>query len=388
MDSVTSLLSYKTSLDTDIDDLVTRLAPCCPLHILDSRHLATTADVFTSLFRGTVMYAVKCNPSKEVIKTLAKSGIKTFDAASIEEVRLIRKWVPSAKIHFMHTVKSREAIREAYFEHQVRVFVCDCQDELHKILAETNLAPDLDIFVRLALPKNDDAKYDFSIKFGAAPDTAIALLKEARLVAHRLGVMFHVGSQCTSTAAFQRGITTAAYVITAAGVSVDSLDVGGGFPVAYPHQPAPPLADFFNDIHRTIDAHGLSPLTLYCEPGRALVAESGRLVVRVELRKDKALYLNDGTYGSLIEAANMYGFVYPTRIIRNPLHTGDHDDTTLMPFRFCGPTCDSVDMMDGPFLLPADIAEGDWIEISKTGAYSLACRSNFNGFGKNQTLIL
>lgn len=102
--------------------------------------------MFTSLFRGTVMYAVKCNPSKDIIKTLAKSGIKTFDAASIEEVRLIRKWVPSAKIHFMHTVKSREAIREAYFEHHVRVFVCDCQDELHKILAETNLAPDLDIF--------------------------------------------------------------------------------------------------------------------------------------------------------------------------------------------------------------------------------------------------
>jgi ornithine decarboxylase len=118
-----------------------------------------------------------------------------------------------------------------------------------------------------------------------------------------------------------------------------------------------------------------------------LVAEAGSLIVRVELRKDNALYLNDGVYGGLIEAAKFQGgFVFPMTIIRKTGQCGDDD--TLMAFRFCGPTCDSIDMMAGPFILPADIAEGDWIEIGLTGAYSVACRTNFNGFGKNQTILL
>lgn len=399
MDLSVPLLSGDHRANRDVDDLVAHLSPSLPVHILDTRRLAATAAEFTSQFRGTVMYAVKCNPTKDVIRTLAKSGIKTFDAASIEEVRLIRRLVPSAKIHFMHTVKSREAIREAYFTHGVRVFVCDCQDELHKILAETDLAPDLHLFIRLALPKNTQAAYDFSVKFGAIPQLAVTLLREARLVAQYVGVMFHVGSQSTSVDAFRRGILTAANVINESGVSVDSLDVGGGFPVAYPSQTVPPLTEFMTTIHQAIDDYGLSHLQLFCEPGRALVAESGKLIVRIELRKDNALYINDGVYGGLVEAAAFQGgFIFPTRLIRAPDHpclpTSPAQTSPAQafpaqaPFRFCGPTCDSVDMMNGPFLLPADSAAGDWIEISQTGAYSIACRTNFNGFGKSQMLVL
>jgi len=381
------LLSEKKEISDRIDDIVSQLKPAIPVHILNIRKLTETSKEFLRGFRGTVMYAVKSNPTKEVIKTIAKAGVKTFDAASIEEIRNIRKWVPSAKIHFMHTVKSREAIREAYFEHGVRVFVIDTADELRKIVHETNLAPDLDLYVRLALPKNKDASVDFSAKFGAYPEVAAQLLQQSRLVSNRLGIMFHPGSQSKNADVFRKGIAVAADVIKKSGVKVDSIDVGGGFPVQYPQQNLAPLSEYFATIHRAIDDYGLSDLDLYCEPGRALVAEAGKLIVRVELRKNEALYLNDGVYGGLIEAAKYQGsFTYPMRIIRKDGHIGD--DNTLMAFRFCGPTCDSIDMMPGPFFLPADIAEGDHIEISLTGAYSASCRTNFNGFGKSQTIII
>lgn len=381
------LLSENKTLEKRIDDIVSQLTPAVPLHILNLQKLTERSKEFKRLFRGTVMYAVKCNPSKEVIKTIAKAGIKTFDAASIEEVRNIRKWVPTAKIHFMHTVKSREAIREAYFEHGVRVFVLDTADELRKIVHETNLAPDLDLYVRLALPKNKEASADFSAKFGATPEQAVGLLREARLVSTRLGIMFHPGSQSKNADVFRKGISVAAEVIKKAGVKLESIDVGGGFPIQYPQQNLAPLSDYIATIHKAIDDYGLSDLDLYCEPGRALVAEAGKLIVRVELRKNDALYLNDGVYGGLVEAAKYQGaFTYPMRVIRKQNHEGD--DNTIMSYRFCGPTCDSVDMMPGPFILPADIAEGDWIEVSLTGAYSVSCRTNFNGFGKYQTIIL
>jgi len=382
-----SLLSATKNLDQKIDDIVNHLKPSTPLHILNTQILAEKTKEFKKLFRGTVMYAVKCNPTKDVIKIIAKSGIKTFDAASIEEVRNVRKWVPHAKIHFMHTVKSREAIREAYFEHGVRVFVIDTADELRKIVYETNLAPDLELYVRLALPKNKDAAMDFSAKFGATPDEAIYLLREARLVSSRLGIMFHPGSQSKSADVFRKGIALAADIIKKSSVKIESIDVGGGFPVHYAQQNIAPLTDYISTIHKAIDDYGLSHLDLYCEPGRALVAESGKLIVRVELRKKEALYLNDGVYGGMVEAAKFQGgFIFPLRIIRKD--GKDSDDKVLMSFRFCGPTCDSVDMMAGPFILPSDIIEGDWIEVGMTGAYSVSCRTNFNGFGKSQTVIL
>lgn len=382
------LLSENDTLEKRINDIVSQLSPAVPLHILNLRKLTEKSKEFTRLFRGTVMYAVKCNPSKEVIKTIAKAGIKTFDAASIEEVRNIRKWVPTAKIHFMHTVKSREAIREAYFEHGVRIFVIDTADELRKIVHETDLAPDLDLYVRLALPKNKDASADFSAKFGATPEQASLLLREARLVSARLGIMFHPGSQSKNADVFRKGISVAADVIKKSGVKLESIDVGGGFPIEYPQQSLAPLSEYIATIHKAIDDYGLGHLDLYCEPGRALVAEAGKLIVRVELRKNEALYLNDGVYGGLVEAAKYQGaFTYPMRVIRKAGHEGGDDDT-IMSYRFCGPTCDSVDMMPGPFILPADIAEGDWIEVSLTGAYSVSCRTNFNGFGKHQTIIL
>lgn len=386
--SVFSTPAVQRDVSSRIERLVSKLHPSHPVHLFRRPVLTRKAQEFLSQFPGTVMYAVKCNPDEDVILSLAAAGIATFDAASIDEVRLVRRLVPHARIHFMHTVKSREAIREAYFDHGVRVFVIDTLDELHKIVHETQLANDLEIFVRLALPKNKEANVDFSAKFGATPKGAAFLLYEARLVCAKLGIMFHPGTQSTNPEVFARGIGLVSEVIRRAGVQVDELDVGGGFPAPYPGQDVPSLSVFMDVIRRAIKDYQLEGLPLYCEPGRALTAEAGLLVVRVEQRKDKALYLNDGVYGGLVEAAKWQGGVrFPVQLVsRHPDLVASSDKTE--EFRFCGPTCDSLDMMKGPFVLPDHVAEGDWIVVGLSGAYTNACRTDFNGFGLSKSLLV
>ena len=350
-----------------------------PMHCLRPAVLADSAEGFIAHFPGDVLYAVKCNPEPAVLRALWAGGIRHFDAASLGEVELARRLFPDAHIAFMHPIKSRRAIREAYFQHGVRDFSLDSQDELTKILDETGHAADLGLLVRLGLPKGG-AVYDLSGKFGAAPADAVPLLRACRAAAQRLGLCFHVGSQCLEPRSWLRALALAGLVIEQSGVALDLLDVGGGFPVSYPDEVPPPLEDYMDAITYGVAALNLpAQCRLWCEPGRALVAPGQSVVVQVMARKDKSLYINDGVYGSLSDAGAAIGFRFPTRLIR-PDFTAS--GAALLDFEFFGPTCDSADRMKGPFLLPADVQEGDWIEIGQLGAYGGALRTAFNGFDR------
>jgi len=365
-----------------VTEAVMSLRPDEPLHCLRPAVLRAAARRFTGLFPGDVLYAVKCNPEPAVLKALWDGGVRHFDAASLNEVRLVHGLFPDAQIHFMHPIKSRPAIREAYGL-GVRDYVLDSLDELDKILEETNGARDLGLVVRLALPKGG-AVYDLSGKFGAGPAEASEILRLCRKVALRVGLCFHVGSQCLDPLAYERAIGLAGRVISDAGVPVDMLDVGGGFPVSYPDMVPPPLDDFMDAIRRGFARLGLGgQCRLMCEPGRALVAPGQSLVVRVTARRERAtgelgaLFVNDGVYGSLSDAGAAIGFRFPVRLIRDGGGVGSEE---LRPFELFGPTCDSADRMRGPFMLPADVREGDWIEIGQLGAYGGCLRTGFNGF--------
>ncbi len=363
-----------------VDDLIAISRPEEPMHCLRPGVFVTIARDFVTAFPGDVLYAVKCNPEPAVLRALWAGGVRHFDCASPAEVALVRSMFPDAGIHFMHPVKARGAIREAWARHGVRDFAIDCADELAKLrteVAATGVAGELGVIVRLALPKGQ-AVLDLSGKFGAAADDAVALLRAARPLAARLGVSFHVGSQCLDPLAWRRALGLVGEVVRAAGVTIDIVDVGGGFPVAYPDVVPPPLGAFVAEIEEGFDRLGLPSAKLWAEPGRALVAGGGSVVVQVQLRRGDALYLNDGVYGSLADAGTL-GFRYPVRLIRA---RDAADGATLRPFRFYGPTCDSADVMEGPFLLPDDIAEGDWIEIGQLGAYGGCLRTGFNGFDR------
>lgn len=369
-----------TPVFSSVEDVTAAMGAEKPIHCLYSQVLERQANFFLEHFPGRTLYAVKCNPDKDVLRYLYAFGVRHFEVASRNEIDLVLSTVGPARLYFMHPVKARGAIRHAY-SRGVRDFAFDCRDELMKIIEETGHAADLGLHLRIRVG-NEEAALNLSAKFGAEPDKAVALLKEARGLARRLGVCFHVGSQCTAPGAFRKALHRASKIIAVAGVSIDVLDVGGGFPGPYPGFTTPQLARFFAAIEKAIADFGLTAPALWCEPGRALVTEAGSVLAKVELRKGDWLYLNDGTYGSLFDAGRL-SWRYPTRLVRP-----GGAARTLKPFRFFGPTCDGLDTMPGPFLLPADVREGDWIEIQNLGGYGLSMRTAFNGFTTDLSAIV
>lgn len=361
-----------------VDALIRAERPEDPVHCLRPATIAAAARRFVTAFPGDVLYAVKCNPEPRVLRALWAGGVRHFDCASPTEVALVRQMFPAAGIHYMHPVKARGAIAEAFARHGVRDFVLDSAAELEKILAATGGAPDLGLFVRLALPRSG-AAYELAGKFGAPPDEAAALLRAARSKARTLGLCFHVGSQCEAPEAWTRALALAGAVIARAGVPVDVVDVGGGFPVAYPDRTPRPLDDFIAAIRDAAGRLGLDPAPrLWAEPGRALVAAGTSVVVQVQRVRARQLFVNDGVYGSLSDAG-VPGFRFPVRLIPAD---GRAPETATIDAELFGPTCDSADHMKGPFVVPACVREGDWLEIGQLGAYGAALRTAFNGFDR------
>lgn len=366
-------------------DLVREQSPEKPVALVRREPVSVAAQWFQRHFNGDVFYAVKANPSPWVIETLLDAGIGSFDVASINEVKLVRGLAPEARLAFMHPVKSRRAIAEAYSDFGVKTFSLDTHEELQKILDATGGAKDLNLIVRLAT-SGEGSNLPLTNKFGAQPYEAPALLLAARQATQdRMGVSFHVGSQCMRPTAYAAAMSAASRALVRAGVLADIVDVGGGFPSVYPGMVPPSLPEYMDVIHRAFDEMKVHEATeLWAEPGRSLVAESTSILARVELRKGDALYLNDGAYGNLFDATHAK-WPFPVRLHR--AEDGD-EQPELKPFRFYGPTCDSIDHMPGPFWLPADVEEGDYVEIGMLGAYGVAMTTGFNGYGQTETVFL
>lgn len=358
------------------------LRPDVPVTCLRPHAATRAARWFVEHFDGDVLYAVKANPAPEMLRALWAGGVRRFDVASLTEVKLVRGLFPDAMLALMHPVKSPATIRAAYFDYGVRVFSLDCEAELAKILEATGYAQDLTLCVRLSVA-NTFAKLSLGAKFGVSVAKAPALLLKTRQHAARLGLCFHVGSQTMSPTAYGAALDAARKAITRAGVVLDVLDVGGGFPAIYPGMTPPPLALYMDEIKAAVQRMPITETCeIWCEPGRALVAEATSVLVKVEARKDDRLYINDGTYGSLFDAGSLK-WVYPTRLLRDGGQSGK-----LKAFSFYGPTCDDLDFMVGPFMLPADVQAGDYIEICMLGAYGAAMRTGFNGFHQGDTVVV
>ena len=356
--------------------------PAQPVTLVRPHAAARAARFFSEKFPGRSMYAVKANPSPELLQILWDNGITHYDVASIAEVRLVARTLPNATLCFMHPVKAPEAIREAYATHGVRTFSLDSLEELAKIMEATGNATDLTLCVRMRV-SSEHSKLSLASKFGVAAHEAKPLLFAARQAADALGICFHVGSQAMSPDAYAEAMERVRAAIVDAAVTVDVIDVGGGFPSVYPGMTPPPLERYFETIHRAFESLPVSySAELWAEPGRALCAEYSSVVVRVEKRRGNELYINDGAYGALFDAAHV-GWRFPVTLLREPQSTvRDH------PFSFYGPTCDDLDHMAGPFLLPADVQAGDYIEVGMLGAYGAAMRTAFNGFGSDETVIV
>ena len=367
----------------NVNDLVNKLNPVEPVYCVRPESIKTAANFFKNNFPGKILYAVKTNPNEFVVKNLIKNGIEHFDVASINEIKLIKKLSPNATSYFMHTVKAREDIKEAYFNYNIRHFAIDTKDELLKILEATKNAKDLYLYVRIAI-SNEHAEIDLSRKFGISPSESLGLVRLCKQFTKKIGLSFHVGSQCMHKISFSKGIREIGNIIKKTKIIPEFINVGGGFPSVYPDLHPEPLVNYIQEIRDSLKELKLPKLpTIMCEPGRALVAESGSVIVRVNLRKKQKLYINDGTYGSLFDAG-VPNFVLPSKMISS----GRVISRKLTAFDFFGPTCDSLDYMKGPFILPNNIKEGDYIELGQLGAYALTFRTKFNGFYSDKIVQL
>ena len=357
-----------------VDELVKQLRPTEPVYCIRRKSIQLSSKYFQNKFPGKILYAVKTNPNPDVLKTILESGINNFDIASIKEIEAIKKINPNAICSYMHTVKSRESINEAYFKYGIKAYSLDTKDELIKIIESTNNAKDLELFIRVAV-SNEHAEIDLSKKFGAINSEASALLRLAKQYAKKIGLSFHVGSQCMHPISYSKGISEIGNIIKRTKIVPDFINVGGGFPTIYPDLIPQSIESYFKEIKDALANLKIEKLPkIICEPGRAIVAESGSTIVRVNLRKKQKLYINDGTYGSLFDAG-FPNIVYPSKLITN----GRIISKKLTSFDFYGPTCDSMDYMKGPFILPNNIKENDYIELGQLGAYGLTFRTDFNG---------
>ena len=361
--------------------LIAKSRPERPVRGLRPHAAGRAARWFLEKFPGDVAYAYKANSSVFLIGALYGAGIRHFDVASLPEIEDAAT-IPDAHLHFMHPVKSRHAIRRAY-ELGVRSFSLDGEDELDKIIESTGGARDLLLWVRVAVTAIN-SRIPLERKFGVHGEKAAQLLVKTRQVAAELGLTFHVGSQTTTPDAYLTALGEVHRIIVKSGVMIDRLDIGGGFPSRYPDSDPAPLQDFMDAILASIETMPVKEnIKLMCEPGRALVAEAESLIVRVDARRGNQLYINDGSYGMLFDAAHL-GFIFPTRIVGREVDAAE----PLVPFEFWGPTCDCIDYMKGPFLLPGSVAEGDYIEIGNMGAYARAIAGKFNGYGEYDEVIL
>tara|TARA_B100000427_G_scaffold148448_1_gene123462 strand:+ start:617 stop:1795 length:1179 start_codon:yes stop_codon:yes gene_type:complete len=358
-----------------VEKLVNQLKPTEPVYCIRKNSIQLASKFFQNKFPGKILYAVKTNPHKLVLKTIIESGINNFDVASIKEIETIKNLRPEATCLYMHTVKTRESIKEAYSKYGVKAFALDTKEELIKIIESTNQAKDLELFVRVSV-SNEHAEIDLSKKFGAIKSEAIGLLRLTKQYARKVGLSFHVGSQCMHPISYTKGILEIGNIIKKTKIVPDVINVGGGFPTIYPDLIPQSLQSYFDEINKGLLNLKLEKLPeIICEPGRAIVAESGSTIVRVNLRKKQKLYINDGTYGTLFDAG-VPNIVYPSRLITNRKNISKK----LTSFDFYGPTCDSMDYMKGPFILPNNIKENDYIELGQIGAYGLTFRTKFNGF--------
>lgn len=341
-------------------------------------------QTFTEGFPGTVSYAVKSNPAREVIAALSEGGLRHWDAASVHEMALVQGIAQEPHYHYHNPVKSKREIADAYHKYGCRRFAVDCREELQKIAGIIGRDTAVEIAVRFVLPRErTSSAHDFSTKFGAPEHIAIALLQDAGRRGFTPVLTFHPGSQARDPQVYVRHIEAAARIAKSAGVHIGKLNVGGGFPASYPHSKPAPLASYFTTIAEAVTrvfGKGTEPV-LECEPGRGLVATSMSLLTSVKLvcTDGDDIFINDGVYGGLMEFMQVPELQPPFRVIRD----GNVHEAATKPWKVFGPTCDPLDVLPSPLDLPADLRDGDFIEFGTLGAYGIATSTLFNGYGNH-----
>ncbi len=355
--------------------------PVTPCLVLDvDRVEANFRALQHALPLARIYYAVKANPAAPVLRRLVKLA-SNFDAASYEEVAAcLDAGAQPEAVSFGNTIKKASAIRLAY-ERGVSLFAFDSAEELAKLAKH---APGARVYCRI-LVANEGADWPLSRKFGTTVEHARELmLRAGELGLDPYGLSFHVGSQQTTTRAYEVAIGKVAMLftdLTEAGVNLRMMNLGGGFPTRY-RDDVPEIDQFGNAIMTAMTGHfGNAMPEMLIEPGRFIVGDAGVVSAEVVLvsRRDandpvRWVYLDIGRFGGLAETE---GESIKYRIVT------EHDGTAMGPVAIAGPTCDGADILyeKSNYRLPLALTSGDRVELLSTGAYVTTYASQrFNGF--------
>ncbi|MFC1496256.1 type III PLP-dependent enzyme [Candidatus Margulisiibacteriota bacterium] len=346
-----------------------------PLMLINKAVLAKQYERFIRHLANVIpYYAIKANPNPEIIKTFIRLGCG-FDVASAAEMNLVLNLGASPKkIIFANTIKSNEDIKEAY-KKKVRFMTFDNEPELYKIAKH---APASRVLLRIKVA-NIGSTVELSLKFGADPDQAIFLLKKAKsLGLNPAGISFHVGSQCINFENYMNALDVSHAIFEEAkkvGLELDTLDIGGGFPIRhFEKDDHPTFKQMARQIRKKLRRLFKKGVNFIAEPGRFFVGPAGTLVTQVvgrTFRNNKNYYyLNDGVY------ADFSGIVFDhCRYEFKSLRRGQKFLSTL-----AGPTCDSFDIISLNEDLP-EMDVGNIVYVKNIGAYSCASAvPGFNGF--------
>jgi len=352
-----------------------------PCLVVDLEVVHDNYKAFANALPDTrVFYAVKANPSPEVLSLLARLG-SCFDTASVAEIEMVlAAGATPDRISYGNTIKKERDIARA-FALGVRLFAVDCKAEVEKI---ARAAPGARVFCRF-LFDCAGAEWPLSRKFGCDTAMAVEVLEHAhRLGLEAHGVSFHVGSQQRRTQAWDLALKSAAAIFRACadrGIALSMVNLGGGFPTKYLKE-VPAVESYGRSIFRALRKHfgNAIPETII-EPGRGMVGNAGIIEAEVVLvsRKSEAdkvrwVYLDIGKFGGLAETMD--------ESIRYPIRT-PRDGGEAAPCVLAGPTCDSMDVLyeKQPYDLPISLEIGDKVLIEGTGAYTTTYASiAFNGF--------
>jgi len=351
-----------------------------PVLVVDLDVVRTNYQNFAKALPDTrVFYAVKANPSPEVLAVLASMG-SCFDTASVAEIEMVLAAGATAdRISYGNTIKKERDIARAYAL-GVRLYAVDCNAEVEKI---ARAAPGSRVFCRI-LSDCVGAEWPLSRKFGCEPAMAADVLEHAhKLGLEAYGLSFHVGSQQTNQNAWDRALASAAGVFKECGergMNLSMVNLGGGFPTKYTKN-VPTVKAYGTAIFRALRKHfgNRIPETII-EPGRGMVGNAGIIETEVVLISKKSdddenrwVYLDIGKFGGLAETMD--------ESIRYAIRT-PHDGAEMAPCILAGPTCDSADVLyeKVPYPLPVTLEIGDKLLIEGTGAYTSTYSSvAFNG---------
>ena len=363
-----------------IDRFLAEQKPPTPFLVVDTDIVADNYKRLRGAVPGAgIYYAVKANPAPEILKLLNKLG-SSFDTASVNEIDMVLATGASAdRISYGNTIKKKADIAAAY-QRGVKLYAFDSDAELGKI---ADAAAGSKVFCRI-LTSGANADWPLSRKFGCDVEMAKNLLIAAAkrdVIPH--GVSFHVGSQQRDPAQWDAAVAQAAWLFREceqAGVQLNMLNIGGGFPTRY-RKLVPKMADYGNAIYESLGRHfGNRIPDLIVEPGRQMVGSAGVIQTEVVLISKKSdndakrwVYLDIGKFGGLAETMDE-AIQYTIECDR----TGKSERVIL-----AGPSCDSADVLyeKADYRLPVDLQIGDRLRIDATGAYTTTYASiGFNGF--------